>query len=1077
MQQQQAPLSQTKFMRDINELRRKEKEPKQPLLLEYRKTPRETKKIRDFRESFNNFRKAGRELVYDRNDITKQNFVESYTDLAEKIKDRKFVVDYIIDGQNRSFPLNSRDVGDIFNEIYNDDFVLYPENDTKSGESMRYYVALLDNDLFEIDNILRIYDITKSVRKDNGAYFKYVHDTDIDLTSLQIISDKDDKEKFEKVNKNHCFIHSIEQHFKYNKKYNEKLQKLIDQIKLSVGTANLRLDRRTKVGKKLDNIIKENGIKMVVTYYDDNMESKPKVLIYGVESEYKVNLILFREHFMANKKVIVNKNNNLYPKLDRTIQKKSITILRKIMKEGRFTSCKYNVNRSLNVTVDDIKSIDIENDQALVQKSGKQDINLEELGLSQFIFDKQYYFADFESIVYNTSKHLPYMLGVVGHNIGYKSFTSETDWDMDNCTIFTKMLKYIISQYTEDKKVVHNIYFHNLKYDFALIKANNNITITSELNKNGVIYSVDFMFISNKKTHKFRLIDSYKMISHPLSKFQNMFNLNLGKMEFDFYNIIDRENYKEIFIKTDEFRELCIDRENLSDNQIDEILELPVFKKNTTPLGINFKNIYDKYLELDCLTLKEGMDAFAKHIKDTFEVNSFESLTVSSLAYKYMKIKDCLEGTYTISNNLQEYVMKAVTGGRVCLKDNKKQEILAEKEKNIPDKAIADFDGVSLYPSAIMRTVIPKGKATVIPPNLYTKNIETLNKLYSQYIITLKVKLNKYQQIPMISKKVNNVREWTNEIDEYITIDKTTLEDLIKFQNAEILDIKYGVGWKIENGTNENLKEIMQGIFDERLIAKQDKNIGRSESIKLIMNSIYGKSMLRDCSKSIKYIRGEENYKKYILNNYSIFESATEVSNPDTKPEYKRYRIVIKKSFVGNSNSAHIGCFILSMSKRIMNEVLDVANENDLPIYYTDTDSIHIQYKHVEKLSDNFKKIYNRNLVGKQLGQFHIDFNSNYLDESTIYSKHFIGVGKKCYLDILTDKDNEKIDYHIRFKGASKENILEFCKKEDITVVQFYQLLKAGKPVTIDLCTGKVRFNFTQKSVSTKNTLLKKFKF
>jgi hypothetical protein len=45
------------------------------------------------------------------------------------------------------------------------------------------------------------------------------------------------------------------------------------------------------------------------------------------------------------------------------------------------------------------------------------------------------------------------------------------------------------------------------------------------------------------------------------------------------------------------------------------------------------------------------------------------------------------------------------------------------------------------------------------------------------------------------------------------------------------------------------------------------------------------------------------------------------------------------------NNSAaytYIGAFILSMSKRIMSEVMCLAEDNGIEIYYQDTDSMHI---------------------------------------------------------------------------------------------------------------------------------------
>ena len=64
----------------------------------------------------------------------------------------------------------------------------------------------------------------------------------------------------------------------------------------------------------------------------------------------------------------------------------------------------------------------------------------------------------------------------------------------------------------------------------------------------------------------------------------------------------------------------------------------------------------------------------------------------------------------------------------------------------------------------------------------------------------------------------------------------------------------------------------------------------------------------------------------------------------------------------------HLGAFVLSKSKRIMNifiHVIDGFHTNDL--YYTDTDSLYIENKHWDKLDK-------AGLVGKALLQSKNDY-------------------------------------------------------------------------------------------------------
>ena len=57
-----------------------------------------------------------------------------------------------------------------------------------------------------------------------------------------------------------------------------------------------------------------------------------------------------------------------------------------------------------------------------------------------------------------------------------------------------------------------------------------------------------------------------------------------------------------------------------------------------------------------------------------------------------------------------------------------------------------------------------------------------------------------------------------------------------------------------------------------------------------------------------------------------------------------------------------------------MNEVMCLAEDIDIPIFYQDTDSMHLPEEDVPKLETAFMEKYGRQLNGKELGQFHPDF-------------------------------------------------------------------------------------------------------
>jgi hypothetical protein len=76
--------------------------------------------------------------------------------------------------------------------------------------------------------------------------------------------------------------------------------------------------------------------------------------------------------------------------------------------------------------------------------------------------------------------------------------------------------------------------------------------------------------------------------------------------------------------------------------------------------------------------------------------------------------------------------------------------------------------------------------------------------------------------------------------------------------------------------------------------------------------------------------------------------------------------------------------------------------------------------KDVTKISELFKNKYERDLIGKRLGQFHSDFAS--IDGSESFAIRSIFSGKKIYIDKLSN-ENELIAYHVRMKGVRNDCI------------------------------------------------------
>ena len=58
-----------------------------------------------------------------------------------------------------------------------------------------------------------------------------------------------------------------------------------------------------------------------------------------------------------------------------------------------------------------------------------------------------------------------------------------------------------------------------------------------------------------------------------------------------------------------------------------------------------------------------------------------------------------------------------------------------------------------------------------------------------------------------------------------------------------------------------------------------------------------------------------------------------------------------------------------------MNEVMCLAEDNGISIFYQDTDSMHIPHDDISRLSELFEMKYNWKFIGKNMGQFHTEFS------------------------------------------------------------------------------------------------------
>ena len=239
------------------------------------------------------------------------------------------------------------------------------------------------------------------------------------------------------------------------------------------------------------------------------------------------------------------------------------------------------------------------------------------------------------------------------------------------------------------------------------------------------------------------------------------------------------------------------------------------------------------------------------------------------------------------------------------------------------------------------------------------------------------------------------------------------------------------------------------------------------------MNSAYGKTIERPHTEQSCVFNKANKFRDYYRYNSNFIKEFIKIDG------FNKVLVKSVKPIIEHFSRPHIGTEILSMSKRIMNEVMCLAEDNNIKIYYQDTDSMHIKANGLEKLKKLFFEKYNRVLDGDMLGQFNSDFEMKEDVSNNVHANKTIILGKKCYIDRIVgyDKDNkELIQYHCRMKGVPNASIKYYCKENNINLIKCYEKLYNGETIEFDLLAGGKKVKFKQNKNFTICSLEKFFK-
>ena len=192
-------------------------------------------------------------------------------------------------------------------------------------------------------------------------------------------------------------------------------------------------------------------------------------------------------------------------------------------------------------------------------------------------------------------------------------------------------------------------------------------------------------------------------------------------------------------------------------------------------------------------------------------------------------------------------------------------------------------------------------------------------------------------------------------------IDSVLFEEIHRYVDCDIEIIN---GYYFNEGFNDKINSFSRVLYELRSIDKLNK-LGKN-----MLSSLYGKSLQSSQQYNIKLVPASKIVEVIAENGNFIYDM--------TKSKRSGvYTVRLLKSINLNFNLPQFGVYVLSESRRRINEIINYCNEHDISIYSIKTDSIVINSDRIDEFVQKYK-------IGNELGQFkeefvakHVKYTSN----------------------------------------------------------------------------------------------------
>ena len=381
----------------------------------------------------------------------------------------------------------------------------------------------------------------------------------------------------------------------------------------------------------------------------------------------------------------------------------------------------------------------------------------------------------------------------------------------------------------------------------------------------------------------------------------------------------------------------------------------------TLPNGETIKNI--KLIinnDIDLRTLHKFRELLLEH----FGIDVFNYTTLSQLGHEIMFKYNCFDDVCELTSKPAQFIKKC--SPKVLLNTAYDKPVYAEGD-------LIQIDKNGSYTSTYMNFEgIPKGKPKVIQTFEPDK--------YCYYFIKINIKSytskHNTDAFPLIKQTG------------IMYLDKTMLDAINEHYNVEY---DFICGYYFDEGFNDNIKKLAGDLYQLRDELKQ-QNSTLEKSVKQILNSLWGKCISKKVITRDYYKNKQQSkdFEEFNLDYIYKYKKLTDDLTAYTclKPFNEHYTI------------PQFSVYVLSYSRIFMNDIIYKAADADIPIYYSNTDSLVFDKSNIVHFND---------LMGSELGKFKIEHDN---------IKKLIILSPKIYLRVYENKEYETSSFY-----KNKDNI------------------------------------------------------